>query len=905
MKRLVLSKIQDLNFGRHIGRSFDHLDAPFVVIYGRNESGKSTLAEFLTWAVGGPWRTAGQNSEIFRIKSGEHVYGNVSATLDSEVLEFEAKFKLKKTGLPNDNRGGVLAGRKLDATGLNKALGGITADDYQLIYRLYGGSLGKIGSGVEFSNLFSSFAMGSANPSLSPRQALDRVENRFRAIETSIKDEKKKIKEIDGQINSARQAPDEIAALEAKIEELSDSISRRAAQTQQLVQERDLISRSISGLSHLNEKKRAEGEIQSLPAVSKEMQGVAGNLSDLRLFADNKHLAETDAQDSRQNAETATIECGLDESSISDRTFSPLERVEVAGAARALFEATGHHNTAVLDVRRIEALRIEKQTELERLRTQIGLTEAHLAHVDVISTDLPSLSERAGRWVEQVNAVIEDEAKLSAYEKVPDRATGADTQRGLPPAGLAAGFVLVALAGFASPIAGFVVAAAFAAFALLYKNRILGAKPGTTAESGVDSVTASLLRDLEVHRSQAASHRDRVLEGLGPLADLVNEPDTSRARIASLIQIADTRSQLTKLLSDLTAAQAEAKRAETALSAAEENATKVLGARDIPLELVGQDFERWLAKYESAVAALAHSKLAQRRVEEIHQKLSELLAPVSGEVVGLELNAVLERVGEAHAIEEKRKIASQKLQDAHLAIGAANLDSPAAKDLLRSFDNESELRGRLEVVSSEASAAASERDREIGERANLEAEIRRRSGIEVLPGLNLSKGQSEELVDELNRELEAAKVASKVLRETIDRYEQENQDPVVAAASVLINKIVPNWGTVMFSRDAEQDPVLERADSSGRLIDKVLSDGARALLYLGIRLAFAQKDADKRGIALPLVCDDPLIHFDDDRSVSALQLLAEFAKNHQVVLFTCETRTRDTASKLGATVLEI
>jgi uncharacterized protein YhaN len=148
-------------------------------------------------------------------------------------------------------------------------------------------------------------------------------------------------------------------------------------------------------------------------------------------------------------------------------------------------------------------------------------------------------------------------------------------------------------------------------------------------------------------------------------------------------------------------------------------------------------------------------------------------------------------------------------------------------------------------------------------------------------------------------------VALKVLRETIDRYERENQAPVVKTASELINKVVPDWGSVVFTRDDRGNPILERADNDGRLTDKALSDGARALLYLGIRLAFAQKDAEKRGIALPLICDDPLIHFDDQRSLSALQLLAEFSNTHQVVLFTCETRTRDAAAKIGATIIKI
>lgn len=905
MKRLTVSNVRGLNFGRHIGRSFDKLDSPFVVIYGPNESGKSTLAEFLTWAIGGPWRSAAKNSDIFRIMSGDEVYGNVFATLDDELLEFEARFKLLRTGIPNDRRKGVFAGREQDAAGIRNSFGGITADEYQLIYRLYGGSLGDIGSGIDFSNLFSSFAMGSTSPTLNPRQALERVEARCKSLETSIKDETKKLKAFGQSIKSARQAPEEIVLLETKIQELTVSIDERATHTQQMVAEHDLITRLISGLSQLNDKRRAEGEIQSLPTISKEMQAVTENLSDLEQLSEEKGRAESAARDERRLAEKAIAECGLMESSIRDRTFSPIERVEVAAAARALSDAAARKSAAALATKAAEGARTEKQAEVERECRQIGLQERQLVDLDAISSDLPSFSDRAGRWAEQVNAAIEDEAKLVASKKIPDLGVGAEGRRGLPPVGIAAGLVLVALAAFGHPIAGLTVAIVLAGFALFFQTGNSQLKFGGSGATDAGAITANLARDAEGHRKQAESHHALLLKGLGPLADLLEGPDTSRARISLLTTIAEMRRQLVKLSADLQSAQSEELEAANALATAEQNAKVILGARDIPLSLVDQNFETWLAKYESAVLALMSSTSAQRYVDELQQKMLALLAPISGKITGLEMNAVIERVRDAHNVEERRKNALQRIREAELAISVANLDSSAAKALLDRFDDESKLHGRREHLSSEITTAKEGRDREVAERAKLEADRDQRSGVEVLPGLNLAKSQCEEAIDEVKHQLTAATVALKVLRGTIERYERENQDPVVASASILINKIVPDWGTVVFSRDDKQLPVLERADNNGRLNEKVLSDGARALLYLGIRLAFAQKDADKRGIALPLICDDPLVHFDDDRSLSALRLLAEFSKNHQVVLFTCETSTRDKASGLGAAVLEM
>lgn len=64
------------------------------------------------------------------------------------------------------------------------------------------------------------------------------------------------------------------------------------------------------------------------------------------------------------------------------------------------------------------------------------------------------------------------------------------------------------------------------------------------------------------------------------------------------------------------------------------------------------------------------------------------------------------------------------------------------------------------------------------------------------------------------------------------------------------------------------------------------SDGTADQLYLALRLAVSRElmpDA-------PLVLDDALVRFDDDRLALAMDILQEEAKGKQVILFTCQTR---------------
>jgi uncharacterized protein YhaN len=85
-----------------------------------------------------------------------------------------------------------------------------------------------------------------------------------------------------------------------------------------------------------------------------------------------------------------------------------------------------------------------------------------------------------------------------------------------------------------------------------------------------------------------------------------------------------------------------------------------------------------------------------------------------------------------------------------------------------------------------------------------------------------------------------------------------------------------------------------------------LSTAARAQLYLAFRLAMTDERNSLTGLKIPLICDDPLVHFDNKRAEQALKVLKEVAKEkRQVILFTCHTRTYDHALKLGATIKKL
>jgi uncharacterized protein YhaN len=86
------------------------------------------------------------------------------------------------------------------------------------------------------------------------------------------------------------------------------------------------------------------------------------------------------------------------------------------------------------------------------------------------------------------------------------------------------------------------------------------------------------------------------------------------------------------------------------------------------------------------------------------------------------------------------------------------------------------------------------------------------------------------------------------------------------------------------------EPVLVclRADGT-RLGVTALSTGTRDQLYLALRLASIQHLAAHKE-PMPLILDDILVHFDDERARAALLTLANFAATTQVLFFTHHRR---------------
>ena len=75
-----------------------------------------------------------------------------------------------------------------------------------------------------------------------------------------------------------------------------------------------------------------------------------------------------------------------------------------------------------------------------------------------------------------------------------------------------------------------------------------------------------------------------------------------------------------------------------------------------------------------------------------------------------------------------------------------------------------------------------------------------------------------------------------------------------------------------------------------------MSDGTCDQLYLALRLAALEQSA-RDSEPRPLIVDDLLIRFDDDRARATLEVLGEFSRQNQVIFFTHHRRLQQLAEE--------
>ena len=143
------------------------------------------------------------------------------------------------------------------------------------------------------------------------------------------------------------------------------------------------------------------------------------------------------------------------------------------------------------------------------------------------------------------------------------------------------------------------------------------------------------------------------------------------------------------------------------------------------------------------------------------------------------------------------------------------------------------------------------------------------------------------------------RLASLALERATRRYRDEHHAPVLERASKLFSTITR--GRYAEVKLVENDIYAVRADAATESVQqRFMSDGTRDQLYLSLRLASLEHSHAQGAEPLPLILDDGLVQFDDDRTAAMLDVLADVSSGMQVILFTHHRSVVDAARSLQA-----
>lgn len=132
-------------------------------------------------------------------------------------------------------------------------------------------------------------------------------------------------------------------------------------------------------------------------------------------------------------------------------------------------------------------------------------------------------------------------------------------------------------------------------------------------------------------------------------------------------------------------------------------------------------------------------------------------------------------------------------------------------------------------------------------------------------------------------------LAKKILEESIARWEAVKQPEIYRQASRLFQKMTyGRWIEVRAGEKSGEFTVVDSDHSVKKPSE--LSTGTVQQLYLSLRMALLDVNPEV-GRSLPVVMDDPLVHFDPERRAEAVRAITEFSARRQVIFFTCDPET--------------
>jgi len=181
-----------------------------------------------------------------------------------------------------------------------------------------------------------------------------------------------------------------------------------------------------------------------------------------------------------------------------------------------------------------------------------------------------------------------------------------------------------------------------------------------------------------------------------------------------------------------------------------------------------------------------------------------------------------------------------------------------------------------------------EKDQIFGERINISNEILKmeQSG-EMLAD---NQAASEQIISAIKEDSERyirLRLTSRILQREMEQYREANEHPILKSAGNFFKKMThESFDLIRTEYKGDQNPVLVGIRPNGEQVNvEGMSEGTRDQLYLALKLALMMHQVENVE-PMPLILDDLLVNFDDERAKATFELLDEISEHTQILFFT-------------------
>ncbi len=295
-------------------------------------------------------------------------------------------------------------------------------------------------------------------------------------------------------------------------------------------------------------------------------------------------------------------------------------------------------------------------------------------------------------------------------------------------------------------------------------------------------------------------------------------------------------------------------------------------ARDVTAKVTGiERAAKEVASAESALSDLAIAVgIAEPGALDVAVGLAHQRAELTDQIAAQERDLLARRTGwtVAEFLEQRAGTDADTLADRIRTLGE-ELDEQG-ESLSRTIGDLTRAQGLLEKLNAGGSEAA------------WAAEAQEEAAADIA---------------ELARRYVRLQFAAGLLRVTMQQHRDAHQAWVLERASAHFKTLTADtFRRLDVSEEPGEEPVIVavRADGDRPSALDEISDGERDQLYLALRLASVERHCASDG-PMPVILDDVLVNFDDDRAAAALRVLVELSQTTQVLVFTHHQRVLDLA----------